>query len=104
MPSIRSPLIPGHQIVGEVVAGGSAEIPEGTRVGVSWLGGTDGVCPYCQRGEENLCDSPTFTGYTVDGGFAEYASARADFVITQPESLDAVRAAPLQCAGNIVFL
>jgi propanol-preferring alcohol dehydrogenase len=103
VPSIRSPLIPGHQIVGEVVAGGSAELPEGTRVGVSWLGGTDGVCPYCRTGEENLCDSPTFTGYTVDGGFAEYASARADFVIPLPESLDDVRAAPLLCAGIIGF-
>ncbi len=74
---LRSPLIPGHQIVGEVVEG---DLPPGTRVGVSWLGGVDGSCPYCQRGQENLCDAPTFTGYSVDGGYAEYALARADFV------------------------
>ncbi len=61
------------------------------------------VCPYCRRGEENLCDSPTFTGYTVDGGFAEYVSARSDFVIPLPEALDDVRAAPLLCAGIIGF-
>ena len=103
VPVSRSPLIPGHQIVGEVIAGGSKDLPEGTRVGVSWLGGTDGVCPYCRRGQENLCDSPTFTGYTVDGGFAEYASARADFVIPLSESLDDIRAAPLLCAGIIGF-
>ena len=68
-PRLR-PLIPGHQIVGEIAGGATAELPEGTRVGVSWIGGTDGDCPYCRRGSENLCDSPTFTGYTVNGGYA----------------------------------
>lgn len=97
---IRSPLIPGHQIVGEVVEG---DMPLGTRVGVSWLGGVDGSCPYCKRGTENLCDSPTFTGYSVDGGYAEYALARADFVYPLPEALTDLDAAPLLCAGIIGF-
>ena len=96
---LRSPLIPGHQIVGEVVAG--AEV--GTRVGVSWLGGVDGSCPYCARGLENLCDAPTFTGYSVDGGYAECALARADFVYPLPEALNDLHAAPLLCAGIIGF-
>ena len=96
-------LIPGHQIVGEVVEGATAEIPPGSRVGVSWMGGTDGSCPYCRRGFENLCDSPTFTGYTVNGGYAEYALARADFVFHLPAQLDDLHAAPLLCAGIIGF-
>jgi propanol-preferring alcohol dehydrogenase len=99
----RSPLIPGHQIVGEIVEGATAELPAGTRVGVSWVGGVDGSCPYCRRQMENLCDSPTFTGYTVDGGYAEYAVARADFVFPLPASLDDLHAAPLLCAGIIGF-
>ncbi len=72
-------------------------------MGVSWVGGTDGTCWYCQRGKENLCDSPTFTGYTVDGGYAEYATARADFVFPLPAALDDLHAAPLLCAGIIGF-
>ncbi len=96
LPPRRTAVIPGHQIVGDVVG-------EGTRVGVSWIGGTDGACPYCRRGEENLCDHPTFTGYTVNGGYAEYALARADFVFPLPEALDDLRAAPLLCAGIIGF-
>lgn len=103
LPSKRSPLIPGHQIVGEVVEGATRELPAGTRVGVSWVGGVDGSCPYCRRNLENLCDSPTFTGYTVDGGYAEYAAARADFVFPLPERLDDLHAAPLLCAGIIGF-
>jgi propanol-preferring alcohol dehydrogenase len=75
----------------------------GTRVGVSWIGGTDGKCWYCQRGLENLCDSPTFTGYAVDGGYAEYALARCDFVFPLPTTLDDLHAAPLLCAGIIGF-
>ncbi len=96
-------IIPGHQIVGEIVAGATSELPLGTRVGVSWLGGTDGTCSYCQRGMENLCDSPTFTGYSVAGGYAEYAFARSDFVFPLPASLDDLHAAPLLCAGIIGF-
>lgn len=96
-------IIPGHQIVGEVVDGATSELPLGTRVGVSWLGGTDGSCSYCLRGLENLCDSPTFTGYSVAGGYAEYAFARSDFVFPLPASLDDLHAAPLLCAGIIGF-
>jgi propanol-preferring alcohol dehydrogenase len=103
LPPRRNPLIPGHQIVGDVVAGESGELPLGARVGVSWVGGIDGTCWYCRHDEENLCDSPTFTGYTVDGGYAEYAAARADFVFPLPSSLDDLRAAPLLCAGIIGF-
>jgi propanol-preferring alcohol dehydrogenase len=96
-------MIPGHQIVGDVVDGATREIPLGSRVGVSWLGGTDGTCAYCKRGMENLCDSPTFTGYSVLGGYAEYALARADFVVPLPAALDDMHAAPLLCAGIIGF-
>jgi propanol-preferring alcohol dehydrogenase len=103
LPTERTPLVPGHQIVGEIVDGATAELPLGTRVGVSWVGGVDGTCPYCRRGLENLCDSPTFTGYTVDGGFAEFALARADFVFPLPDNLDDLHAAPLLCAGIIGF-
>lgn len=103
LPPKQLRMIPGHQIVGEVVEGATAEIPMGLRVGVSWLGGTDGTCQYCQRGLENLCDSPTFTGYTVAGGYAEYAFARNDFVFPLPASLDDLHAAPLLCAGIIGF-
>jgi len=95
LPKLRERLIPGHQIVGELA--------DGSRVGVSWLGGTDGDCPYCRRGMENLCDSPTFTGYTIDGGYAEYALARADFVYPLPPELDDTHVAPLLCAGIIGY-
>jgi propanol-preferring alcohol dehydrogenase len=103
LPPKQLRIIPGHQIVGEVVDGDHDGMPVGTRVGVSWLGGTDGTCPYCQRGMENLCDSPTFTGYTVAGGYAEYAFARSDFVFRLPDALDDLHAAPLLCAGIIGF-
>jgi alcohol dehydrogenase, propanol-preferring len=96
-------IIPGHQIVGEIVDGGTEGLSAGTRVGVSWVGGIDGTCWYCRRGFENLCDSPTFTGYTVDGGYAEYALARSDFVFPLPAALDDLQAAPLLCAGIIGF-
>jgi len=103
LPPKQVRIIPGHQIVGEVIEGGTPDIPLGARVGVSWLGGTDGTCPYCQKGLENLCDSPTFTGYTVAGGYGEYAFARSDFVFPLPQSLDDLHAAPLLCAGIIGF-
>lgn len=103
LPVRLQPLIPGHQIVGDIVDGTTGELGIGTRVGVSWLGGVDGTCPYCSRGLENLCDSPTFTGYTVNGGYAEYALARADFVFPLPTDLDDLHAAPLLCAGIIGF-
>lgn len=103
LPVKKTPLIPGHQIVGIVEDGATPELPRGTRVGVSWMGGIDGSCPYCRRGLENLCDSPVFTGYTVDGGYAEYAVARSDFVYPLPPELDDLHAAPLLCAGIIGF-
>lgn len=94
-------VIPGHQIVGEVISGDG--LPRGARVGVSWIGGTDGTCRYCRHSMENLCDHPTFTGYSVNGGYAENALARADFCFPIPEPLDDLHAAPLLCAGIIGF-
>ncbi|HEY4052608.1 MAG TPA: zinc-dependent alcohol dehydrogenase family protein, partial [Terriglobales bacterium] len=109
----RNPRItPGHQIVGEVVAGDISSVGAnlqsrpfsiGARVGVSWMGGVDGTCFYCLHEMENLCDSPTFTGYSVNGGYAEYALARADFCFPIPTALDDLYAAPLLCAGIIGF-
>jgi len=103
LPPHRQGIIPGHQIVGEVVAGAPNDLPAGTRVGVSWLGGTDGTCQYCRLRLENLCDAPTFTGYTVDGGYAECAVVRSDFTFPLPDQLDDLHAAPLLCAGIIGF-
>ncbi len=103
LPALRPQLIPGHQIVGEVMEGATADLPIGTRVGVSWMGGVDGDCWYCHHGMENLCDRPTFTGYTVDGGYAEYVLARTDFVFPLPPGSDHVHVAPLLCAGIIGF-
>jgi propanol-preferring alcohol dehydrogenase len=100
---LREMLIPGHQIVGEIIDGATSDFPLGTRVGVSWIGGVDGTCWYCRKNLENLCDSPIFTGYSVDGGYAEYALARADFVFSLPSALDDLQAAPLLCAGIIGF-
>lgn len=94
LPPRGRPVIPGHQIVGEV---------NGRRVGVCWLAGTDGTCWFCRHSMENLCDAITFTGYHVDGGYAEYAVAREDFVFPLPEALSDLDAAPLLCAGIIGF-
>jgi alcohol dehydrogenase, propanol-preferring len=103
LPAIRPRLIPGHQIVGEVVEGATVDLPPGKRVGVSWMGGVDGNCRFCRDEMENLCDRPVFTGYSVNGGYAEYAAARADFTIPLPAGLDDSGAAPLLCAGIIGF-
>ena len=103
LPSLREGLIPGHQIVGEVVDGATDALPMGIRVGVSWMAGTDGDCAYCKMGLENLCDAPIFTGYSINGGFAEYAVADARFVYPLPDALDDLHAAPLLCAGIIGF-
>jgi propanol-preferring alcohol dehydrogenase len=103
LPPKQKEMIPGHQIVGEVIGGATKDAALGSRVGVSWLGGTDGTCSYCRRGWENLCDSPTFTGYTVPGGYAGCALASADFVVPLPATLDDLHAAPLLCAGIIGF-
>ncbi len=98
-------VVPGHQIVGEIVDTGDAvdAALRGTRAGISWLGGTDGTCPFCRSGRENLCDVPVFTGYDRDGGYAQFATARADFTIPLPPRLEALEAAPLLCAGVIGF-
>jgi len=97
---LQDRLIPGHQIVGEAAGG---DLPPGSRFGVTWMAGIDGTCEYCRRGEENLCDSPAFTGYTVDGGYAEFAVVRSDFAIPLPPGLDDLEIAPLLCAGVIGF-
>jgi propanol-preferring alcohol dehydrogenase len=101
----KLPLIPGHQIVGEVVQAGetAGRFRLGQRLGVPWLGYTDGACRYCQRGQENLCDHPQFTGYTLDGGFAEYTVADQRFCFSLPESYTDVEVAPLLCAGLIGY-
>ena len=103
LPSLRERLVPGHQIVGDIVEGNAPGLAAGARVGVSWIGGTDGTCWYCRHDLENLCDSASFTGYSVNGGYAEYAIARADFVFPLPQALDDLHAAPLLCAGIIGF-
>ncbi|HXR10234.1 MAG TPA: zinc-dependent alcohol dehydrogenase family protein [Candidatus Acidoferrales bacterium] len=101
----KSPVIPGHQVVGAVEkqGAGASRYAVGARVGVAWLHRTDGVCEYCRRGEENLCDHPTFTGYSVDGGYAEYVVAQEDFIYALPEGFPDEQAAPLLCAGIIGF-
>lgn len=96
-------IIPGHQIVGEVVDGGTLALPLGTRVGVSWMGGVDGDCWYCRNHMENLCDHPTFTGYSVNGGYAEFVLVREDFAFRLPDELEDAQVAPLLCAGIIGF-
>ena len=101
----KLPLIPGHQIIGTVVATGErvTRFAAGARVGVAWLGATCGGCRYCRTGRENLCDHPRFTGYQIDGGFAEYATARADFCFSIPAGYPDLQAAPLLCAGLIGY-
>ncbi len=104
LPDVHTPIIPGHEIVGEVAdCGEGARWPAGTRLGVPWLGSACGHCAFCDSGRENLCDAARFTGYHVDGGYAEYVVARADFCLPLPDSLDDVHAAPLLCAGLIGY-
>ena len=101
----KLPLIPGHEIVGRVIETGSANsrFHVGQRIGIPWLGGVCGHCLYCRTGQENLCDEPSFTGYTIDGGYAEYAVANEDFCFPLPEAYDDLSAAPLLCAGLIGY-
>ncbi|WNB76187.1 zinc-dependent alcohol dehydrogenase family protein [Methylomonas koyamae] len=101
----KLPLIPGHEIVGEVVAkgDGAGRFVIGQRVGVPWLGHTCGRCRYCLSQRENLCEAPGFTGYTLDGGYAEYAVADQDYCFALPERYGDAEAAPLLCAGLIGY-
>jgi alcohol dehydrogenase, propanol-preferring len=105
LPPRKSPIIPGHQVVGvvEALGEGATRFPVGARVGIAWLNHTDGTCEYCLAGKENLCDHPDFSGYTVDGGYAEYMAAPQDFVYPIPEGFADQHAAPLLCAGIIGF-
>jgi len=105
LPPRKSPVVPGHQIVGvvEKAGEGARRFQPGARVGIAWLHHTDGTCEFCRAGMENLCDHPDFTGYTVDGGYAEYALAAEDFAYPIPESFYGPHAAPLLCAGIIGF-
>ena len=103
LPDPKLPLVPGHQIVGTVVAGAAnaRHLPVGTRVGVPWLGLTDGTCAYCRSGRENLCPAARFTGYQIDGGYAELTRADARYCFPMPSQYAAAEAAPLLCAGLI---
>ena len=103
LPETRYPVIPGHEIVGEVVAAGAGveALAVGERVGVPWLGWTCGHCRYCRAGEENLCDEARFTGCQIDGGYAEYTVADARFCFRLPAAYGDAAAAPLLCAGLI---
>lgn len=105
LPVLKSPVIPGHQVVGVVERNGSgaSRFHLGARVGIPWLHSTDGTCEHCVAGKENLCDAATFTGYTVDGGYAEYVVAPEKFVYRIPDGFEDLKAAPLLCAGIIGF-
>jgi alcohol dehydrogenase, propanol-preferring len=117
LPNPKLPLIPGHQIVGRVEEIGEeiwegfqrseshagSKFKVGDRVGIPWLGWTDGECAYCQSGRENLCDNARFTGYTIDGGYADFTVADSRFCFHVPERYGDVEAAPLLCAGLIGF-
>jgi propanol-preferring alcohol dehydrogenase len=105
LPNPKLPLIPGHEVVGTVaeVGHGVTRFPVGVRVGIPWLHKTDLSCEYCLRGQENLCDSALFTGYTANGGYAEYTLAHQDFAVPIPEQFSDVDAAPLLCAGIVGY-
>ena len=102
LPDPALPLVPGHQIVGTAVGGGS-RFADGERVGVPWLGGTCGHCRFCLSGRENLCDAPTFTGYHRNGGYAEFVTAAEAYAFPMPGEGSALEAAPLLCAGLIGY-
>jgi propanol-preferring alcohol dehydrogenase len=105
LPHARSPIIPGHEIVGTVVEVGSGvdTFKRGDRVGIPWLASTCGTCEYCRGGRENLCDFPQFTGYTVDGGYAEYVVADHRYCFSMPNAPSAAELAPWLCAGLIGY-
>lgn len=105
LPPQQAHLVPGHEVVGQVIARGpqARRFALGQRIGIPWLGQSCGSCPFCTMKQENLCDQPVFTGYSRDGGFAEYAAADERFCFALPERYDDVHAAPLLCAGLIGF-
>ena len=104
LPDTRCPVVPGHEIVGTVLdAGAGVDIARGTRVGIPWLGWSCGECADCLAGRENLCDRARFTGYQLDGGFADEVVADARFVFPLPAAFDDLHAAPLMCAGLIGY-
>ena len=99
------PLIPGHEGVGlvDALGEGVTRVGIGQRVAIPWLGGADGTCEYCVKGLETYCLNPTFTGYTVDGGYREFSMANANYVGIVPEGVDPLDAAPLTCAGVTTY-
>jgi propanol-preferring alcohol dehydrogenase len=99
----KLPLIPGHQIIGHVVTTGAEQFHAGQRVGVPWLGGSCGRCDYCREHRENLCDNAVYTGYQVNGGFAEFVVANANYCFAVPDVFSDSQAAPLLCAGLIGY-
>jgi propanol-preferring alcohol dehydrogenase len=102
LPDIKLPIVPGHEIVGRVEAAGEGvSLPLGVRIGVAWLGHACGHCPYCRTAHENLCNTPIFSGYTRDGGYATHTIADAAFTFPLPDNVDPVASAPLLCAGLI---
>jgi propanol-preferring alcohol dehydrogenase len=105
LPKPKLPLVPGHEIVGRIAAlgDGVSQFREGERIGIPWLGWTCGKCRYCQNGQENLCPDARFTGYQIDGGYAEYAVADARYCFRIPEAYTDAEAAPLLCAGLIGY-
>ena len=105
LPNPKLPVVPGHEVVGRVLAKGSgvSDFTDGQRVGVPWLGWTCGDCFYCRSGQENLCEIARFTGYTLDGGYAEHIVADARYCFPIPESFNDAEAAPLLCAGLIGY-
>jgi propanol-preferring alcohol dehydrogenase len=105
LPHPKLPLVPGHEIVGKIIAAGpkAARFHIGDRVGIPWLGRTCGRCEYCKSGMENLCDNPEFTGYTRDGGYAESTVADERFCVPIPDVFSNAQAAPLLCAGLIGY-
>jgi len=105
LPPHKSAIVPGHEVVGTITKLGPsvAALKEGEQVGVAWLHASCGTCPYCRRGAENLCTTPRFTGYDVDGGYAQYLVAPAAFVYPLPSGVPATEAAPLLCAGIIGY-
>jgi len=105
LPELQYPITPGHEIVGRIVERGQsvAGLEVGMRVGVPWLGYTCGICRYCRKGLENLCERARFTGYSMDGGYAEYAIADARYCLALPERYSDLEAAPLLCAGLIGY-